>query len=51
MMHNAPENIDLKNKRSYEIDYLRKRDLETIIETDSINATPKSFVNTDKFKL
>ncbi len=51
MMHNAPENIDMKNKRSYQIDQLRKRDFETIIETDSIKATPKSFVNSDKFNL
>ncbi len=51
MMQNAPENIYLKNKRSYEIDQLRKRELETIVETESVKVTPKSFVNTDKFKL
>jgi hypothetical protein len=51
MMQNEPENVDLKNWRSHEIDELRKRELEMIIENEPMKVTPKSFVNTDKFKL
>ena len=51
MMQYAPENFDLKNWRSHEIDDVRKRELEMIIANEPMKVTPKSFVNTDKFKL